>query len=135
MDIAKTKDWQSKARAGQPDNYRHIDPLQQGVTSMKAFSWWMKFASLANVAVKSIPLDDRYRDYNKEAIDDLEATKKDVNKRAIEKGETGGGEARDITNKLDREIDQKLDERKEEERKKKEQKKKNPFERDPWGRY
>lgn len=135
MDVAKTKEWQSKARAGQPDNYRHIDPLQQSVTSMKAFGLWMKFASLSKELVKSIPLDDRYRDYNKEAIEELEATKKDVNKRAIEKGETGGGEARDTVNRLDKEIDQKLDERNEQERKKKEPKKKNPFERDPWGRY
>lgn len=135
MDVAKTKEWQSKARAGQPDNYRHIDPLQQGVTSMKAFGLWMQFASLSKELVKSIPLDDRYRDYNKEAIEDLEATKKDVNKRAIKKGETGGGEAQDTINKLDEKIDEKLDERKEQERKKKEQKKKNPFERDPWGRY
>lgn len=135
MDSAKTKDWQAKARAGQPDNYRHIDPLQQSVTSMKAFGLWMKFASLSNELVKSIPLDDRYRDYNKEAIQELDESKKEINKRAIDKGETGGGQAQDAINKIDKEIDQKLDERKEQERKKKEQKKKNPFERDPWGRY
>ncbi|WP_217697636.1 hypothetical protein, partial [Klebsiella aerogenes] len=55
MDIAKTKDWQAKARAGQPDNYRYIDPVQQEVTSMKAFGLWMKFANLANQVVKAIP--------------------------------------------------------------------------------
>jgi hypothetical protein len=135
MDIAKTKDWQAKARAGQPDNYRYIDPVQQEVTSMKAFGLWMKFANLANQVVKAIPLDDRNRDFNKEAIQELDETKKDINKRAIDKGETGGGQAQDTINKLDKEIDQKLDERKEQERKRREQKKKNPFERDPWGRY
>ncbi len=135
MDIAKTQAWQKKARDGAADNYRYIDPVQQQVTGMKAFGLWMKFASLSNELVKSIPLDDRYRDYYKEAIQEMEAAKKDIIDRSIKKGDTAGGEAQHKINKLDEAIDAEIDKKKEEEDRKKRPKKKDPFERDQWGRF
>ena len=135
MDIAKTQDWQSKARAGNPNNFRYIDPVQQELMANPVVGLYLQGASVAAQLVKWIPLDDRGRDFNKEAIQGLEESKEDIHQRALKKGETGGGTAQDDINKLNKAIDQKLDERLEEERKKKEPQKRDPFKYDPWGQY
>lgn len=134
MDIAKTQDWQGKARAGNPNNYRYIDPVQQELMANPVVGLYLQGASVAAQLVKWIPLDDRGRDFNKEAIQGLEESKEDIHQRALKKGESGGG-AQDDINKLNKAIDQKLDERLEEERKKKEPQKRDPFKYDPWGQY
>lgn len=133
MEIAKTQDWQTKARDGNPNNFRYIDPVQQELMANPVVGLYLQGASVAAQLVKWIPLDDRGRDFNKEAIDSLEEQKKGIHQRALDKGNTGGGAVQDDINKVDEEIDKKLDERKDEERKKKEPKKRDPFKYDPWG--
>lgn len=136
MDIAKTQDWQSKARAGDPNNFRYVDPVQQELMKNPVVGLYLQGASIAAQLVKWIPLDDRHRDFNKEAIDNLEEIKKDVHNKALKKGHTGSGseEQQDINN-LNKAIDDKIDQRNQEKRDKKNQKKRDPFEFDEWGRY
>lgn len=134
MEIAKTQDWQANARAGNPNNFRYIDPVQQELMANPVVGLYLQGASVAAQLVKWIPLDDRGRDFNKEAIDQLEDTKKDIHNRALNKGKTGsGGGEQDDINKLNEAIDQRLDQKNEEERKKKEKPKRDPFKYDPWG--
>ena len=132
MDIAKTQDWQAKARDGNPNNYRYIDPVQQELMANPVVGLYLQGASAVAQLVKWIPLDDRGRDFNKEAIDNLEEKKKDIHQRALDKGNTSAGTQDDI-NKLNEAIDQRIDQKNEEERKKKERPKRDPFKYDPWG--
>ena len=136
MDISITKDWQAKARAGDPNNFRYTDPVQQELMKNPVVGLYLQGAAVAAQLVKWIPLDDRGRDFNKEAINKLDETKKEIHNKALEKGKTGsGGAAQDQINKLDEAIDDKLDERKDEARKKNQEKKRDPFKYDPWGQY
>lgn len=136
MQLAKQQEIKREAQRNSPDNYRYINPLQQQFMKNPVVGMFMQGASIANQLVRWIPLDDKGRDFNKEAIQDLEEAKKAAHRKALDKGETGGGgEAQDVINKLNKDIDQKLDEKKQEEDEKKKQKKKNPFERDQWGRH
>jgi hypothetical protein len=136
MELSKTQDWQAKARTGNPNNYRYIDPVQQELMANPVVGIYLQGASVAAQLVKWVTLDDRGRDFNKEAIDQLEETKKDIHNRALNKGKTGsGGAEQDEINKLNEAIDQKLDERNEEKRKKREKPKRDPFKYDPWGEY
>ncbi len=134
LEISKTLEWQGKAQAGNPNNFRYIDPVQQELMANPVVGLYLQGASAVAQLVKWIPLDDRGRDFNKEAIQNLEETKKDIHNKALEKGKTGsGGGEQDDINKLNEAIDQKLDERNEENRKKREKPKRDPFKYDPWG--
>lgn len=134
MEISKTQDWQAKARDGNPNNFRYIDPVQQELMANPVVGLYLQGASVAAQLVKWIPLDDRGRDFNKEAIEKLEETKKEIHERELNKGKTGGGgAAQDDINKLNEAIDEKLDQKKEEDKKK--EKKRDPFKYDPWGEY
>ncbi len=134
LEIAKTQDWQQKARDGSPDNYRYIDPVQESLMANPVIGLYLKGASAINQLVKLIPLDDRHRDINKEVRDGLLEKRGDVIDDALKKGETGsGGEAQDEVNKIDKALDDNLDQKNEEKRKKKEKPREDPFKYDPWG--
>ncbi len=135
LDNAKEQHWMAKARDGNPNNFRYIDPVQQELMANPVVGLYLQGASAIAQLVKWIPLDDRGRDFNKEAIEKLEESKKEIHERELKKGQThGGGAAQDNINKLNEAIDDKLDEKKEAEDKKKE-KKRDPFKYDPWGQY
>lgn len=69
-----------KAR-NQPAANRYVDPLQAEMMKNPIMGLFMTEASIANELVRSIVLDDRNRDYDKEARDTLEDAKKDVEER------------------------------------------------------
>ena len=128
---------------------RVIDPVQQEVMRNPVVGLFMQGASLANMLVKSITLDDRNRDYTKEQRDGLESAKRDLDDREISRKLEGMNMPWDIAKaqeERDREsrekIEKAIDEnkrRKDKEREKEEEQKRkkdrSPFERDPWGRW
>jgi hypothetical protein len=109
----------------------------------------MQGASFANTLVKSIPLDDRNRDYTKEQRDGLEDAKKVLDEREISRALEGTRMPWDIAKaqeERDREQRDKIEKAIEENKRRKEQEKKrekekeqekdrDPFERDSWGRW
>jgi hypothetical protein len=110
---------------------------------------FMQGASFANTLVKSIPLDDRNRDYTKEQRDGLEDAKKVLDEREISRALEGTRMPWDIAKaqeERDREQRDKIEKAIEENKRRKEQEKKrekekeqekdrDPFERDSWGRW
>jgi hypothetical protein len=64
---------------------RVLNPVQEEVMRNPIFGLWMKFASLSNELVRSIPLDDRLRDPVKEGRDELEAGKKGIEGRELDR--------------------------------------------------
>lgn len=128
---------------------RVIDPVQQEVMKNPIVGLFMQGASLANMVVRSITLDDRNRDYTKEQRDGLESAKKDLDEREISRSLQGTKMPWDITKvqeERDRESREKIEKaieenkkRKDKEREKEEERKRekdrSPFERDPWGRW
>ena len=65
----------------QQEGGRVLDPLQEHMMKNPIMGLFMTEASIANELVRSIVLDDRNRDYDKEARDELEDTKKDIEQR------------------------------------------------------
>jgi hypothetical protein len=128
---------------------RVIDPVQQEVMKNPIVGLFMQGASLANMVVRSITLDDRNRDYTKEQRDGLESAKKDLDEREISRCLEGTKMPWDIAKaqeERDRESREKIEKaieenkkRKDKEREKEEERKRekdrSPFERDPWGRW
>jgi hypothetical protein len=108
-------------------------------------------ANIAREIVRSIPLDDRNRDYTKERIDALDEAKRNLDEREKErtsealKGyrppwmvksqEDRDREAREKIEKAKEEAERKKEEEKKREREKKREKDRSPFERDEWGRW
>jgi hypothetical protein len=136
---------------------RVLIPVQEEVMRNPIFGVWMKFASLSNELVRSIPLDDRLRDPLKEGRDDLEAGKKGIDAREIERGKTPTSELtpeglrglqgadkkdRDNRERIEEDIegnkkakDRELKQQKED-KKKAERDRDEPYDTfDPWGMY
>jgi hypothetical protein len=130
---------------------RVIDPLQEHFMRNPIVGLFMTEAAIASEIVRSIPLDDRNRDYVKEHIDGLEDAKKNLDERekarrdkALEKlrmpweiksQEDRDREAREKIEKAKEEAERKREEEKKKEREKKREKDRSPFERDEWGRW
>lgn len=128
---------------------RVIDPVQQEVMKNPIVGLFMQGASLANMVVRSITLDDRNRDYTKEQRDGLEEAKKNLDEREISRKLEGVKMPWDIAKaqeERDREQREKVEKAIEENKKRKEKEKekeaerkrekdRSPFERDPWGRW
>jgi hypothetical protein len=128
---------------------RVIDPVQEQVMRNPIVGLFMQGASLANMVVRSITLDDRNRDYTKEQRDGLEEAKKNLDEREISRKLEGVKMPWDIAKaqeERDREQREKVEKaieenkkRKAKEREKEEERKRekdrSPFERDSWGRW
>jgi hypothetical protein len=139
MDIAKTQEWQGKARAGDPNNYRYVDPVQQELMANPVVGLYLQGASIAAQLVKWIPLDDRNRDYNKEALEHLEELKRNKLKEYAEPGRDPEKRQQDLEalEALNKAIELNKESRakEEEEKKNKERRKPDPFAFDEWGRF
>jgi hypothetical protein len=134
---------------------RVLNPVQEEVMRNPIFGLWMKFASLSNELVRSIPLDDRLRDPLKEGRDDLEAGKKGIDSRELERNKTPtsdlspeqlqslqGAEKKDRDNRerIEKDIEGNKKAKARELKKQKEDKQKAdrelPYDTfDPWGMY
>ncbi|MBX9686209.1 MAG: hypothetical protein K2X27_05875, partial [Candidatus Obscuribacterales bacterium] len=130
---------------------RAIDPLQQDLMRNPVIGLFMVEASIASELVRSIPLDDRNRDYLKEQRQDLEKAKGGIEEKSRDWDEfdkmTGLGPEKkrdrnkelEQKEKIDKAIEEtkKAKEKEQEEKKRKEQERDrdDPFKRDPWGRW
>jgi hypothetical protein len=139
MDIAKTQHWQGKARAGDPNNFRYTDPVQQELMANPVVGLYLQGASIAAQLVKWIPLDDRNRDYNKEALEHLEELKRNKLQEYSEPGRDQERRQQDLEaiENLNKaiELNKETRAKEAEEKKKKERKSPDPFAFDEWGRY
>lgn len=136
--LSQTQEWQSKARAGDPNNFRYTDPVQQELMKNPVVGLYLQGASVAAQLVKWIPLDDRNRDYNKEAREELEQLRQNKHLENVQPGRKPEEKEKDeeTIKKLDQAIlDNKEAKDLAEEEKKKQQKKRDPFKFDPWGQY
>lgn len=128
---------------------RVIDPVQQEVMKNPVVGLFMQGASLANMVVRSITLDDRNRDYTKEQRDGLESAKRDLDDREkdrkqwtwekpwdmLKTQENRDRESREKIEKAIEENKKRKDKEREKEEEQKRKKDRSPFERDPWGRW
>lgn len=128
---------------------RVIDPVQEQVMRNPIVGLFMQGASLANMVVRSITLDDRNRDYTKEQRDGLEEAKKNLDEREISRKLEGvkmpwdiakaqeerDREQREKVEKAIEENKKRKDKEKEKEEERKREKDRSPFERDSWGRW
>jgi hypothetical protein len=130
---------------------RVIDPLQEQLMRNPIVGLFMTEAAIASEIVRSIPLDDRNRDYAKEQIDGLEDAKKNLDEREKERRDKALEKVRmpweiKSQEERDREAREKIERAKEEaERKREEEKKKRKRDKerkrddwdryDPWGRF
>jgi hypothetical protein len=117
---------EDKAR-NSPANNRWVDPLQAEVMKNPVMGLFMTQASIANELVRSIVLDDRNRDYDKEQRDELEDAKKDVEQRR--RGRKTEDEKRQDDYVIE-DIEKTVEEQKEEKRKRKKEREKEKDNRD-----
>jgi hypothetical protein len=130
---------------------RVIDPLQEHLMRNPIVGLFMTEAAIASEIVRSIPLDDRNRDYVKEQIDGLEDAKKNLDEREKERKFDGifinkmpweiksqkerDREAREKIEKAKEEAERKREEEKEKRKRDKERKRDDWDRYDPWGRF
>lgn len=132
---------------------RVLDPLQEQVMRNPIVGLFMTEAAIASEIVRSIPLDDRNRDYLKEQIDGLDEAKRNIDERETERTEDvlkglrlpwevktqedRDREAREKIEKAKEEAERKRAEEREERRRKREEKDRgDDWDRfDPWGRF
>jgi hypothetical protein len=127
LHTAKTRqDADEKARVS-PANTRFVHPLQTQMMKNPIMGLFMTEASIANELVRSIVLDDRNRDYDKEARDELEDAKKDIEERR--RGRTSEDQKKQDDYAID-DIDKAIDEQKEEKRKRRKERNKDKGGRD-----
>ena len=110
---------------------------------------FMQGASLANMVVRSITLDDRNRDFTKEQRDGLEDAKRNLDEKEkdrkqwtweapwdmLKTQEERDRESREKIEKAIEENKKRKDKEREKEEEQKRKKDRSPFERDPWGRW
>jgi len=130
---------------------RVLDPMQEHLMRNPIIGLFMTEAAIANEIVRSIPLDDRNRDYLKERIDGLEDAKRELDERqqtrrgwdkntdfidaALGYKEEKEREKREKIEKAIEEAKKAKDREKEEERQRKERKRDDWDRYDPWGRF
>ena len=128
---------------------RVIDPVQQEVMRNPVVGLFMQGASLANMVVRSITLDDRNRDYTKEQRDGLQEAKRNLDEKErdrkqwtwekpwdmLKTQEDRDREQRDKIEKAIEENEKRKEKEKKKERERNQEKDRSPFERDPWGRW
>jgi hypothetical protein len=128
---------------------RVIDPLQEHMMRNPIIGLFMTEAAIASEIVRSIPLDDRNRDYAKEQRQGLEEVKRGLDEKEKDrKGdkirmpwELKAAEERDAESreKVEKAIEENKRKKEEESKKEKarqeERDRDDPFKRDPWGRW
>jgi len=128
---------------------RVIDPLQEHMMRNPIIGLFMTEAAIASEIVRSIPLDDRNRDYAKEQREGLEEVKKGLDEKEKDRRadkirmpwELRSAEERDAESreKIEKAIEEnkrkKEEERKKEKERQEERDRDDPFKRDPWGRW
>ena len=117
---------------------RVLDPLQEQLMRNPIVGLFMTEAAIASEIVRSIPLDDRNRDYLKEGRDELLDAKRDIEEKS--KIRMPWEKPRDDENieKLEKgieEIERKRDEEKMKRKRDKERDRDDWDRYDPWGRY
>lgn len=115
-----------KARISPAAN-RYVDPLQAQMMKNPIMGLFMTEASIANELVRSIVLDDRNRDYDKEARDTLEDAKKDIEERR--RGRKTEDEKKQDDHAIE-DIEKTIEEQKEEKRKRKKERERDKRNRD-----
>lgn len=106
---------------------RVLDPLQEHMMKNPIMGLFLTEAAIANELVRSIVLDDRNRDYDKEARDELEDAKKDIElKRRGRKTE----DEKKQDDYVIEDIEKTIEEQKEEKRKQKKEREKEERDRD-----
>jgi hypothetical protein len=128
LNAAKQKQAMDEKARNQPAANRYVDPLQAEMMKSPIMGLFMTEASIANEMVRSIVLDDRNRDYEKEARDELEDAKKDVEQRR--RGRKTEDDKRQDDYVIE-DIEKTIEEQKEEKRKRKKEREK---EKDNWDR-
>ena len=128
---------------------RVIDPLQEHMMRNPIIGLFMTEAAIASEIVRSIPLDDRNRDYGKEQRDGLEEAKKNLDEKEKERKDdkirmpweikSQEEKDRESREKIEKAIEEnkkrKEEERKKEKERQEERDRDDPFKRDPWGRW
>lgn len=115
-----------KARISPAAN-RYVDPLQAQMMKNPIMGLFMTEASIANELVRSIVLDDRNRNYDKEARDEQEDAKKEIEERRR------GRSTEDQKHQDDyaiEDIDKAIEEQKEDKKKRNKEKEKDKDNRD-----
>ncbi|MBA3992562.1 MAG: hypothetical protein C0469_03475 [Cyanobacteria bacterium DS2.3.42] len=149
LEIEKTK--YKENEKGFAAGQRAVDPFQQHMMRNPVIGLFMVEASIASEIVRTIPLDDRNRDYLKEQRQGLEQAKRDMEEKErgwdeFDRMTCLGPEKKRDRNKeleqkekIDKAIEEtkKAKEKEQEEKKRKEQERDrdDPFKRDPWGRW
>ncbi len=131
---------------------RVLDPGLEQFMRNPIVGMFMIEASIASEIVRSIPLDDRNRDYAKEQIDGLEEARKNLDEREkdrqgkalegirmpweLKAQEERDAEAREKIAKAKEEAERKRAEERERKKREREDKDRDdPFSRDEWGRW
>lgn len=127
LNAAKRQQAADEKARNSPANNRYVDPMQAEVMKNPVMGLFMTQASIANELVRSIVLDDRNRDYDKEARDELEDAKKDIEQRR--RGRKSEDEKRQDDYVID-DIEKTIEEQKEEKRKRKKEREKEKDNRD-----
>lgn len=117
---------------------RVLEPLQEELMKNPIVGLFMTEAAIASEIVRSIPLDDRNRDYLKELRDELVGIKRDVEEASKIRMPWERGKDNETLEKLEKAIEQ-VEQKREEERKREKERnerKRDEWDRhDPWGRY
>lgn len=124
---AKTQAAADEKARNSPAALRYVDPLQAEMMKNPVMGLFMTQASIANELVRSIVLDDRNRDYDKEASDELEDGKKDIELKR--RGRKTEDEKRQDDYVIE-DIEKTIEEQKEEKRKQRKEREKNKDNRD-----
>jgi hypothetical protein len=127
LDAAKRQQVADEKARNSPANNRYVDPMQAELMKNPVMGLFMTQASIANELVRSIVLDDRNRDYDKEARDELEDAKKDVEQRR--RGRKTEDQKREDDYVIE-DIEKTIEEQKEEKRKRKKEREKEKEPRD-----
>lgn len=117
---------------------RVLDPLQEQLMRNPVVGLFMTEAAIASEIVRSIPLDDRNRDYLKELRDELVDIKKDIEERdKIRMPWEGRSRNHDLERleKAIEEVERKRAEERKREREQRERKRDDWDRYDPWGRF
>jgi hypothetical protein len=127
MNAAKLQQTAEEKARVSPAAGRYVDPLQAQMMKNPIMGLFMTEASIANELVRSIVLDDRNRDYDKEARDNLEDAKKEIEERR--RGRKTADEKADDDHAIE-DIEKTIEEQKEEKRKQRKQREKEKDNRD-----
>jgi hypothetical protein len=127
LDASKQRQSADESARNQPGANRYVDPLQAQFMKNPIIGLFMTEASIANELVRSIVLDDRNRDYDKEARDRMEDAKKDVEERRRGRG-TEDEKAQD--DEAIENIEQAIEEQEEEKQKRQKEREKDRDKRD-----